>query len=149
VQELVELVMALHGKALERILELATDDALVERLSRDELVASLLVLHGLHPLSLEDRVAQAIDKAGARLRSHGAELQLISMQEGVVRLRLNAKGCGSTERSLREMVEQSIYGAAPDVTALEIEGTEDKQGFVRLETLLPHSLAEPAGKGSV
>jgi Fe-S cluster biogenesis protein NfuA len=149
VQELVELVMALHGAALERILTLAGEDAIVERLGRDELVASLLVLHGLHPVSLEERVAGAIDKAGSRLRSHGAEVQLMSMQEGVVRLRLSVKGCGSTERPLREMVEQAIYEVAPDVTAVMIEGTDENQGFVRLETLVNHSLAEPAGKGSV
>jgi hypothetical protein len=51
------------------------------------------------------------------------------------------------------MVEQSIYEAAPDVTALVIEGaeqgTQQNSGFVRLEALLDHSLAESAGKGSV
>jgi Fe-S cluster biogenesis protein NfuA len=149
VQELVGLVMTLHGAALERILELAWEDAFVEKLGRDELVASLLVLHGLHPLSLEDRVAEAIDKAGARLRPHGGGVQLMSMQGGVVRVRLSVKGCGSSEHSLKEMVEQSIYEAAPDVTAVVIEGIEENQGFVRLESLLDHSLAKSAGKGRV
>jgi Fe-S cluster biogenesis protein NfuA len=149
VQELVQVVMALYGTALERIVKTTGKDAFVERLGSDELVASVLVLHGLHPLSLEDRVSQAIDKAGARLRPHGGELQLISMHEGVARVRLNVKGCGSAGQSLKEMVEHSIYEAAPDVTAVVIEGTDENSGFVRLETLLDHSLAESAGKGSV
>jgi hypothetical protein len=47
------------------------------------------------------------------------------------------------------MVEQSIYEAAPDVTAVVIECIEENQGFVRLESLLDHSLAKSAGKGRV
>src|SRR5580698_695004 len=67
VQQIVQLIMDLHGAGVERMLELirAAGDSgtsIVARLGRDELVGSLLVLYGLHPLSLEERVAQAIDK---------------------------------------------------------------------------------------
>src|SRR5580704_8317847 len=67
VQELVQLVMDLHGAGIERILELiraAGDggESIVQRMGRDDLVASLLVLYGLHPVNLEGRVAQALDK---------------------------------------------------------------------------------------
>src|SRR5277367_6027205 len=55
VRELVQLVMELHGAGVERILEVVYStgeegDNIIQRLGRDELVASLLVLHGLHPL---------------------------------------------------------------------------------------------------
>src|SRR5258708_6516551 len=73
VQELMQLVMELHGAGLERILELivASSDAgasLIQKLGRDELVSSLLVLHGLHPLDMEARITQALDKIRSRLR---------------------------------------------------------------------------------
>ncbi len=142
VQELVELVMSLHGAGLERILELLggtgdSGEAAIQKLGRDELVASLLVLYGLHPLGVEARVIRALDKAGSRLRSHGGSAELLSVQEGAVRLRLHAEGhgCGSTAQSLKEIVEEAIYQAAPDLTALNIEGAEEKQGFVPLEML--------------
>jgi Fe-S cluster biogenesis protein NfuA len=142
VQQLVQLVMDLHGAGIERMLELVRADAtggegLIYKLGRDELVASLLVLYGLHPLDLEARVVEALDKARARLRSHQGEAELLSIQDGTVRLRLHANGhgCGSTAEALKEMVEDAVYQSAPDVTALVVEGAGEKQGFVSLEML--------------
>lgn len=67
VQELVQLVMDLHGAGFERILELirASGDGserIIAKLERDELVSSLLVFYGLHPLDLEARVGLALEK---------------------------------------------------------------------------------------
>jgi Fe-S cluster biogenesis protein NfuA len=142
VQELVELVMNLHGAGVERMLDLirATGEPgelAILRLGRDDLVSSLLVLHGLHPLPLEARVIQAIDKVRPRLRSHGGEVELLSVVDGAVRLRLDAKGhgCGSTPQALKEQLEEALYSAVPDLTVLLIEGAEDKQSFVPLEML--------------
>ena len=80
---------------------------------------------------------QALEKARSRLRAHDGEVELLSIQDGAVRLRLqaNGHGCGSTAQALKETVEEAIYQAAPDITALIIEGAEDKQGFVPLEML--------------
>ena len=47
-EEVVRLVVELYGAGLERAVELAGPEAL-ERFVGDELVASLLVLHDLHP----------------------------------------------------------------------------------------------------
>jgi Fe-S cluster biogenesis protein NfuA len=127
-QELVQVVMDLHGAGLERMLELirSSDESTVEKLGRDELVASLLILYGLHPLPLEERVAQALDKARVRLRPHEGEVELLGIQEGVVRLRLHAKGhgCGSTPDVLKEIVENAVYQGAPDVASLLIEAPQ-------------------------
>jgi Fe-S cluster biogenesis protein NfuA len=129
-QELVQLVMDLHGAGLERMLELirSSDEGVVEKLGRDELVASLLILYGLHPVDLETRVAQALEKARVRLRPHEGEVELLGIQEGVVRLRIhlnrhgaNGHGCGSTPEALKEIVESAIYQAAPDVASMLIE----------------------------
>jgi Fe-S cluster biogenesis protein NfuA len=142
VRELVQLVMDLHGAGLERMLELIRapgdgGDTMVQKLARDELVASLLVLYGLHPLDMETRVTQALVKVSSRLRAHEGELELLSVRDGAVRLRLHANGhgCGSTGQALKEMVEDAVYKAAPDVTSLVIEGAEEQQGFVPLEML--------------
>lgn len=152
VQQLMELVMTLHGVGLERILELVhstgeSGDALIASLGRDELVANLLVLHGLHPLRIEDRILQAVETSSQRLRPYGAQVELLSIEDGVVRLRLDVKGCGSSAATLKEMVEQSIHQAAPDLTDLTIEGGNEKSGFVSLKTLLDHPLAGSAAKG--
>ncbi|MEV0715884.1 hypothetical protein AB0H87_14775, partial [Asanoa sp. NPDC050611] len=63
-EELVRLVVDLYGAGLERLLELlhergALGDDVLDALAADELVASLLLVHGLHPESASTRVATA------------------------------------------------------------------------------------------
>ena len=156
VRELVQLVMDLHGAGLERMLELIRapgdgGDTLVQKLGRDELVASLLVLYGLHPLDVETRVTQALVKVSSRLRAHEGDVELLSVRDGAVRLRLRAKGhgCGSTGPALKEMVEDAVYRAAPDVASLVIEGADEKQGFVPLEMLRGRAPAPPVAHGLI
>ncbi|HEY3740090.1 MAG TPA: NifU family protein [Bryobacteraceae bacterium] len=144
VQELMRLVMDLHGAGLERTLELihsCGDEGgrMIDKLGRDELVSSLLILYGLHPAALEERVVQALDKVRPRLRSHDGEVELLNIvEDGSVRLRIEAKGhgCGSTAQALKQLVEESVYQFAPDVTTLVIEGAdENPSAFVPLEML--------------
>ena len=142
VKELLQLVMDLHNAGLARTLELIrtssdAGESIIQKLGRDELVASLLVLYGLHPVDLEGRVIQALDHVGSRVRSRGGEVHLLGIQDGAVRLRLNVNGhgCGSTPQGLKEMIENAIYQSAPDVTTLVIEGAGTDPRFVPVETL--------------
>ncbi len=146
-RKLVESLMSLHGGGLERALEIIstagdTGQSIIDRLGRDEMVASLLVLYGIHPLDFETRVNQGIEKAHAFLKPHAAELQLLRMDSGAVQLRLTVKGhgCGSNPAVLKEAVEELIYESAPDVTALTIEGAEP-QNFVPVEMLAAKEVA--------
>ena len=66
--ELMESILALHGAGMERMMELVAEsgqagDAAIRRFANDSLVASLLVLHGLHPDDLETRVRQVLAKS--------------------------------------------------------------------------------------
>jgi len=141
VQELVQLVMDLHGAGLERLLELVREhgagDHAVQRIGEDELVSSLLVLYGIHPLDMETRIAQALEKVRLRLRALDAEVQLLGIQDGSVRIRVSANGhgCGSNPQQFKELVENAVYQAAPDLVELTIEAVDSKQGFVPLEML--------------
>ncbi len=126
-QELVEAILELHGAGLDRIMEIVTGvagdgAALVDRFSRDELVASLLLLHGLHPVDLETRIQQALERLGPALRSQGGSVELLDAAGGVVRLRLSRseRGCsGST--ALHQTIRAAFYEAAPDLQGLEID----------------------------
>jgi Fe-S cluster biogenesis protein NfuA len=88
-------------------------------------------------MDVETRVTHALDKARSRLRADDGEVELVSVQDGEVRLRLHANGhgCGSTTQALKEMVEEAVYQTAPDITALVIEGADENQGFVPVEML--------------
>ncbi len=144
-KELVQLVMDLHGAALERILEKLfangeVGQQMIDQLGADSLVSSLLVLYGLHPEELDARVASALRKLGPDLRSHGVNAELISTDNGNVRVRasVNATSCGSITTTARTLLENAIYEAAPDAQSVLIEGLEGKtaSGFVGLEKLL-------------
>ena len=136
-RELVQLVMELHGASLERTVEILRSDgdsgqSVLAAMGRDDMVSSLLVLYGLHPLGIEERVNQAIETANRKMRSRSATVELLGIEDGAVRVNLKANGNGP---ALKEVVEAAVYQAAPDITSLVIDGAEEKQAFVPLEML--------------
>src|SRR3954463_13290189 len=58
--EAVRLLTEVYGEALARVLDQA-DGQLAGRLADDELLAHLLVLHAIHPESVERRAARAVE----------------------------------------------------------------------------------------
>lgn len=122
-REIVQSVLDLHRAGLERLLG-HLDTAVVESCAGDDVVAGLLLLHGLHPLDVEARVRQALADVRPALRGHGGDVELLEVRDGAVRLRLegNCHGCPSSSATMRQMVEEAIVGKAPEVLAIEVEG---------------------------
>lgn len=127
-EELVRLVADLYGAGLERLLEIIDDqvgleDQTLAALAKDDLVASLLIVHGLHPYDVTTRVENALEGVRPYLGSHGGDVELISVGEGVVRLRMlgSCDGCPSSSVTLKLAVEGAIEAAAPEVTAIVVE----------------------------
>ncbi|HXO38022.1 MAG TPA: NifU family protein, partial [Candidatus Acidoferrum sp.] len=153
-KELVHLLMELHGAGLERIMEtvFAAGEpgvAMIDKLSLEPLVSSLLVLHGLHPDDFETRVTSAVERLRMRLRKQDVEVELLQVSEAAVRVRVapSAHACGSTTSTLRTSVEEAIYEAAPEVGSLVIEGLEEKSasGFVSLDALVSGAISSSNG----
>jgi len=144
-KELMQSIMDLHAAGLERMMELSSEaggreDTLIDRFGEDGLVGCLLVLHGLHPEGFETRVRQAVEKVRPMLRSHGAAIELVSIQQEAVHLRMSSGGggCGSSADSLKIAVEEAIYEAAPDIVHLILDSEPAKVGgisFVPLASL--------------
>jgi Fe-S cluster biogenesis protein NfuA/nitrite reductase/ring-hydroxylating ferredoxin subunit len=125
--ELVQTLLELYGEGLARVVtEVAArdDGELAEALADDELVAHLLLLHGLHPVPLERRVREALEGVSPYLESHGGGVELLGVEEGVVRLALqgSCSGCPSSTATLKLAIEDAIHKAAPDVERVEAEG---------------------------
>jgi Fe-S cluster biogenesis protein NfuA len=126
--ELLQSLMELNAAAIERMLELtaesgAAGEALIDGFARDQMVSGLLLLYGLHPVALETRVAGALEKVRPYVHSHGGSVDVLGIEDGVVRLRFQGSGksCPSTATTLKLAIEAAIYEAAPDVTAIEAE----------------------------
>src|SRR3954447_9914275 len=99
-EELAGALMGLYGEGLERIFraleeEGASTAALRERLAGDGVVASLMLIHGLYPVDLETRVREALDSVRPYMESHGGNVELLGIEDGVARLRLegSCNGC--------------------------------------------------------
>jgi Fe-S cluster biogenesis protein NfuA len=131
-REIVQAVLDLHGAGLGRILghlEAAGEAgaAALDACAGDDVVGGLLLLHGLHPLGLEARVLQALDQVRPYLRSHGGNVELLGVTEGVVRLRLvgSCHGCPSSAVTMKQTIEEAILAKAPDADAVEVEGVAE------------------------
>jgi Fe-S cluster biogenesis protein NfuA len=144
-KKLVQSIMDLHGRALENALDVVAAAgepgmSIIDRLGDDPLVSSVLILYGLHPEDLQTRVIKAVDRIRPQFRKQGCEVELLGVNEGAIRLRVEtgSHSCGSTAKTLQASLEGAIYDAAPDLTSLAIEGFEEKpaSGFVALEKLM-------------
>jgi Fe-S cluster biogenesis protein NfuA/nitrite reductase/ring-hydroxylating ferredoxin subunit len=140
--ELVQALMEFHGAGLERLMEIVAEAgdpgyAIFDDFAADDLVGSLLLLYGLHPLTLNVRVTKALDKVRPYLDSHGGNVELLGISDGIVRLRMqgSCKSCPSSAMTLKLAIEEAIYAAAPDVVAIEAEGVAEEPvatGFVQI-----------------
>jgi Fe-S cluster biogenesis protein NfuA len=130
-EALVSAIMDLYGEGLERIVR-ALDEAgpeaegLRRAIVDDGVVASLLLIHGLYPVDLETRVQEALDGVRPYMHSHGGDVELLSLEEGVARLRLegSCQGCPASAATLEQAIRQALEEAAPDLVGMEVEGTE-------------------------
>lgn len=154
-EDLVRQVTDLYGAGLQRIMEILQaqgklDDATLDAMTADSLVAGLLVIHGLHPHSLEARVAAALDSVRPYLGSHGGDVELEGISpDGVVRLKLlgTCQGCPSSSVTLKYAVEEAIQNAAPEVTAIDVVELEKQPGapaLIPVDSLLVR-VNNPAG----
>ena len=163
-EELVRLLVDFYGAALGRVVELA-DQGLLERLADDELVASLLIVHDLHPLDTKARVQRALERVRPYLGSHAGGVELLGIDDqGVVHLRLEGtcNGCQSSTVTVKLSIERAIEEAAPELRGVEVEGMVEERpaagsGLLQIQPFRPEAAAvheapgpcpvpEPAGE---
>jgi len=126
--ELIQALMDVHGAGLARIIETISEQGLtgrniLKKLADDPIVGGLLALYGLHPVSVADRVRAAIAELQTALQTHQATLEIVSIERASARLRLitAGSGCHSGGAELKQLVQDSLIGAAPELTRVEIE----------------------------
>src|SRR6476619_6288745 len=144
-EELVRLLSELYGAGLLRMMEVldeqeALTDAVLDALAGDDLVASLLLIHDLHPQDVTTRVERALDSVRPYLGSHGGDVALLGItDDGVVRLRLlgSCDGCSSSTATMSLAVEDAISQAAPEITGFDVQSPSARPAAPPRRGLIP------------
>jgi Fe-S cluster biogenesis protein NfuA/nitrite reductase/ring-hydroxylating ferredoxin subunit len=149
-EELMAATLELHGRALARVMELVDEAgpaaaALRDALVDDGVVASLLLVHGLYPVDLETRVLEALDQVRPYMESHGGDVELLGLEDGVARLSLRGScdGCPASSATLELAIKKALLEAAPDLDGLEVEGAEPEAEIGGTPLPLAPSAAPP------
>ena len=134
--ELVGAVTDLYGEGLRRILRALAEGgpaavAVRDALLADGVVAGLLLIHDLHPVPLETRVEEALESVRPYLYSHKGDVELVRLEDGIARLRLQGScdGCPSSASTLELAITQALDEAAPDLAGIEVEGVVAPPSF--------------------
>jgi Fe-S cluster biogenesis protein NfuA/nitrite reductase/ring-hydroxylating ferredoxin subunit len=134
-EELVSLLVELYGGGLERILQMIADDgdagqAMLQRLAQDELVQALLIVHGLHPQELDQRIDTALESVRPYMGSHSGGVENLGVDDdGVLHLRLegNCEGCPSSRVTVQSAIEDAVRKAAPELAGIDVQGVVEEQ----------------------
>lgn len=133
-EELVRSLMDFYGAGLARILHLLSSapGEPSAGLLGDEVVASLLVLHDLHPEDRDTRIARALDS----VREHTLDVVDFDEESGTLRVRARAGGgcgCGSGADA-RQAVEAALACFAPEVRAVDVQSAPAGPTLLQIST---------------
>ena len=131
--EALQSVVELYGEALARLVEHVP----AATLAADDVIAHVLLLHGLHPVALASRVASALQGLRPMLATHAADVSLMAFEEGVARLALRTAGqsCASTTATLRHAIEEALQRAAPDLAGIQIDAVAPPPALIPVESI--------------
>lgn len=113
--ELVGLVLAIHQESIEVLFEALEEDAR-RAVADDARVAPVLLLHGLHPAPVEERVANAIDDT----RRTVAPALHVVVEHSPDSITVDLSGPGADQPTVVQSFERAVVGAAPEVADVRI-----------------------------
>jgi len=148
-REILATVLELHHRGLERVLEVAARDATVrEAFAADGRISAMLLLHGLHPVPLAERISRTLGILRERYRSkiESIDFEARGSAEIFVRVVPAGSACQSTRATLKKDLEDSLLAAAPDVETLLVEFSEAPPALITLR-VRPNAGGDQAARG--
>lgn len=141
--ELLDWIDAFHREGLVRLANLV-DPAVLDAARADPVVARLLETYldgDLDEAELQEALEEALDEVRPYIHSHGGEMEVVSVSDGVVKLRLMGAcdGCPASSQTLTQGVEKILRERWPAFRGLEVEGAEQPparpQQLLQIQTL--------------
>jgi Fe-S cluster biogenesis protein NfuA/nitrite reductase/ring-hydroxylating ferredoxin subunit len=128
-ESLVAALVQMYGAGLEHLVSTLAltgegGAAALAQIAEDPLLATLLLIHDLHPVPLSERVQGALEQVRPYMESHGGDVELLSLHGGVARISLrgSCSDCAASTVTLELAIKQALEDAAPDLEGLEVEG---------------------------
>ncbi len=149
--EMLQAIDYVHRESLGRLIAYIHEQGhpeLVLRAAHDPTVRALLQLYDFLPSDDREQVETALASIRPYIHSHGGEVEVLDVQEGIVHLRLAGAchGCAGSAMTLRRGIElalrqnypgfkeMQVHDAAPEVThaapsfiSLDQVGTAERQ----------------------
>jgi Fe-S cluster biogenesis protein NfuA/nitrite reductase/ring-hydroxylating ferredoxin subunit len=115
---LLELVDAVHRPGLAALAEGNLDHPAAQ---------ALLVMYRLTELDDEDLVEEALEQVRPYIHSHGGEVELVSVDDGVVRVRMSGscQGCAASAMTLRRGIEEALRAGYPGFREVVAEEADE------------------------
>ncbi len=134
-------VEAFHREGLLRVVRRLKEDPrgkeLLFELVDDPVVYALLVMHGIVRADPATLAQRALDDVRPYLTSHGGDVELVSVELPVARVRLSGacSGCSQSATTLREVVERALVAGVPGLHQVEVVPAEPDQVVIPLGSL--------------
>jgi len=128
--ELLDWIDVFHANGVGRMVEMVRDwrgDILLESFAADPVVGTLLGAYGLGGAADIEAARVAVQTALAEVRpylhSHGGDMEVVHLEDGVVRLKLHGScdGCTAADATIIERVETALQQHWGDFRRIEVE----------------------------
>ncbi len=130
VTELLDWVDAFHRDGIGKLVEMIRawrGEIFLESVARDDITGTLLAAYGLGEgeelqAQAAEAVSAALDEVRPYAESHGGSIDVESIADGVVRVRMlgSCDGCPSSSATLTYGVEEALRKHWPDFRRLEV-----------------------------
>ena len=129
-EELLDWIDVFHANGVGRMVEMVREwrgDILLESFAADPVVGTLLDAYGLGGADVAETARIAVQAALGEVRpylhSHGGDMEVVSLEDGVVRLKLHGScdGCTAADATIIERVETALQQHWGDFRRNEVE----------------------------
>lgn len=123
VLELLDGVDAIHRIAIRRLADALDDDTLARLETSHPAVAWLFEAYGVTPHDDLELAEEALDDIRPYIHSHGGSVEVLAVEEGIVRVRLQGtcSGCSASSITLTHGIEEALREGLPGFRAIEVE----------------------------
>lgn len=143
-----QLVDGLHRTSVARLAEILKGTDLWERLLEDEAIHILFSLYDQLPLDDLARAEDALHAVRPYIHSHGGELRVLAVEDGVVHVMLagSCQGCSASSATLTHGVETALREGFAGFRQMVVHDAEQKphEGWVELP-MAPGQASRPQG----